>query len=179
MISIIVAYNGRQVIGNNLGKVPWHIPEDLKYFKQTTMGHPCIMGRNTWDSIPAKYRPLPGRFNIVVTRKQDGLEFHPDWQLAYRQSVEDAIAFAKTMDEEVFITGGAQVYRYCLDHNLVDRVLASEVKNHIDVEGATFFPDLKQLGWTGTVVKDYAEFAVMEYRKHDHHSDNQGAKGAG
>jgi dihydrofolate reductase len=161
------------VIGNNLGKVPWHIPEDIAFFKQTTMGHPCIMGRTTWDSIPTKFKPLPGRFNIIVTRGFRNFEF-PDNRrgadMAACESIEKAISLGRQYDPdgEVFITGGGKVYQYCLDHDLVDRVLASEIHNHLEVEGATFFPDLKQLGWTGTVFKDYAEFTVMEYRKsHD------------
>lgn len=167
MTTIIVAYNGKFVIGNNLGKVPWHIPDDLKFFKDTTMGHACVMGRKTWDSIPEKYRPLPGRLNVVVTRNHKDFPFPPNSynKVAACVDVETAIRHAKQFSPggEVFITGGAQVYNYCVEKGLVDRVLASEIKNHLDVEGATFFPDLKALGWNGKVVKQYPEFDVVEY----------------
>lgn len=170
-VTIIVAYNANRVIGNNLGFVPWHVPEDLKFFKETTMGSPCIMGRKTWDSIPQKYKPLPGRYNIIVTKGHRNFEFpdNPpkDTEMAACVSVENAITLGKqfTRTGEVFVTGGAQVYAYCVEHDLVDRVLASEIKNHLDVDGATFFPDIKQLGWTGTVVKEYDQFTVMEYKR--------------
>lgn len=108
MVTIIVAYNQNFVIGNNLGKVPWHIPDDLKFFKETTMGHACIMGRKTWDSIPPKYRPLPGRFNIIVTRGHRNFDF-PNGQsekMAACADIETAIALGRQFTEgEVFITG--------------------------------------------------------------------------
>lgn len=163
-VTIIVAYNEKFVIGNNMGKVPWHIPEDLKFFKEQTMGHPCIMGRTTWESIPEKYKPLPGRLNIVVSRSPERLGL-PQGVLQV-PSIEDAIGFSEWReDEEIFVTGGAKVYQYSIEHGLVDRVLASEIHNHMDVEGATFFPDLKALGWQGTPFRQYAEFDVIEYTK--------------
>jgi dihydrofolate reductase len=181
-ITIIVAYNGKFVIGNNLGKVPWHIPEDLKFFKETTMGHPCIMGKNTWESIPDKYKPLPGRANIIVTSHYRNFEFPKGpWpkgtEMAACVDPERAISVARGThpESEIFITGGGKLYRYCIEHDLVDRVLASEIKNHLDVEGATFFPNLKELGWTGTTLKEYDQFAVIEYRRgHEGRQDNQG-----
>lgn len=169
MITIIVAYNGKGVIGNNLGKVPWHIPADMKFFKDTTMGHACVMGRKTWESIPLKYRPLPGRYNVVVTRGHRGFDFPPGSSetMAACVDVETAIRHAKQFSPggEVFITGGAQIYNYCLEHNLVDLVLASEIKNHLDVEGAAFFPNLKELGWKGEILETHDEFDVVAYKK--------------
>jgi len=66
MITLIVAYNKNLVIGDDTGNIPWKIPEDLKFFKEYTMGKPCIMGRKTWDSIPSQFKPLKGRTNIIV-----------------------------------------------------------------------------------------------------------------
>lgn len=169
MPTIIVAYNGKQVIGNNLGKVPWHIPADLKFFKDTTMGHVCIMGRKTWDTIPAKYRPLPGRINVVVSRNPWEVTLpavqHPDALAVAMESVEDAIRWAENTlsKKEIFITGGAQIYNYCIDNGIADRVLASEIKNHLDVEGAAFFPNMNELGWQRTVLQQFPEFDVVEY----------------
>lgn len=167
MVSIIVAYNGKFVIGNNMGKVPWHIPEDLKFFKEVTMGCPCVMGRKTWESIPEKYKPLPGRPNYIVSRDVSKVELDETWNehVVVYPSVERAIEEAQTAypDKEVFITGGGEIYRYCIVNNLVDRVLASEIKNYIDVEGSTSFPDLKSLGWNGGLFKEFEEFTVIEY----------------
>lgn len=160
-VSIIVAYNGNFVIGNGLG-LPWRISDDLKFFKEQTLGFPCIMGRTTWDSIPEKYKPLPGRLNIVISRSPERLKL-PQGVVQFN-SIEEAILFCKWReDEEIFITGGAKVYNYCLEHNLVDRVLASEIHNHLDVEGAVLFPDLKKLGWEGKLIKEFADFNVIEW----------------
>ena len=167
-VTAIVAYNGKFVIGNDLGFVPWKIKEDLKFFKDTTMGHPCIMGRKTWDSIPAKFRPLPGRYNIVVTKNHQNFQFPENGRdsIAACESVEKAIALGRQMDPkgEVFITGGSQIYNYCIKYGLVDRVLASEINNYLDVVGASFFPDLKSLKWEGQALKEFEEFKVVEYR---------------
>lgn len=178
MRTIVVAYNERFVIGNNLGKVPWHIPEDLKFFKEATMGKACVMGRKTWESIPEKYRPLPGRLNIIVSRDPFMVSFPENtgsgtFTMAM-ESVEDAIKMGLTRklvgwkdDEanEVCITGGGEIYRYCINNGLVDRVLASEIKNHLDVDGATYFPDLKALGWHGEIIREHDDFNVVEYTK--------------
>ncbi len=156
-ITIVVAYNKNLVIGNGCG-LPWHIVDDLKFFKEVTMGKACVMGRKTWFAIPEKYRPLPGRHNIVVSR--DKIELGPNVSLC--SSVEEAIELGGS---ETCITGGGEIYRYCIENNLIDRVLASEIKNHLDVDGATFFPDLKKLGWQGKIIREFNEFDVVEYTK--------------
>lgn len=170
MNTIIVAYNEKGVIGNNMGKVPWHIPDDLKFFKETTKGGICIMGRKTWESLPSKYKPLSGRTNVIVTRTEVTVPTHRN--VMYEPSriyvcscLEEALNLFILGDEEVFITGGGEIYRYALKKNLVDRVLASEIKNHLDVPGATTFPNLKELGWTGKVIKQFPDFDVVEYLK--------------
>jgi len=140
------------------------------------MGHACIMGKNTWESIPKKFRPLSGRYNIIITRSHNSFDFPRDVDIEASKlplgicacvDVERAISHGKQYSPggEVFITGGAQVYNYCLEHNLVDRVLASEIKGHLDIEAGVHFPDLKKLGWSGTFVKDFDQFTVIEYTK--------------
>lgn len=101
---MIFARSSNGVIGLN-GAMPWHLPEDLAHFKKLTMGSPVIMGRRTWDSIPSKFRPLPGRTNVVVTRQ-------PDLQALGAQiagSLQDALALCQAASE-VWIIGGAQIY---------------------------------------------------------------------
>ncbi len=170
LATIIVAYNAKFVIGNDRGFVPWKIPEDLKFFKEQTMGHVCIMGRTTWESIPDKYKPLPGRTNLVITRDCKNihmpnlLTMPPNTGFGVYDSIEKAI-FSASEDQQIYITGGAKVYNYCLEKNLVDRVLASEIHNHLDVEGCTFFPDLKKMGWSGKTIKEFQEFTVVEYKQ--------------
>lgn len=163
-VTIVVAYNSNFVIGNQFGKVPWYIPDDLKFFKEFTMGKPCIMGRNTWNSIPEKYRPLPGRQNIVVTRNPDKFEVYDSF-VCTRPTVEMALETARVFRAEICVVGGGQIYKYFIENNLADRVIASEVKGYLDVEGSVFFPNLKELGWQGFVEKEYEEFSVIQYVK--------------
>jgi dihydrofolate reductase len=111
-IAAIVAMDEGRVIGNN-GEIPWHLPEDLAHFRATTMGGTVIMGRKTWDSIPPKFRPLPGRTNIVVSRNPDQLSL-PEGVLS-AASPDEAIQLAKRtpmrdLGGAIWIIGGAQLY---------------------------------------------------------------------
>src|SRR3954468_16198856 len=100
-LGIIYARSRNGVIGKD-GVMPWHLPEDLAHFKRTTLGAPVIMGRKTWDSVPARFRPLPGRRNVVVTRD-------PQWRAdgaEHATSLEQAIALCGDVPM-VWVTGGA------------------------------------------------------------------------
>lgn len=171
MVNMIVAYNKNFVIGDKFSKVPWHIPQELKFFKETTTGHACLMGRKTWESIPAQYRPLSERLNLIVSKDPEKVvlpEPKENAMVYVGSSIESCLDLCSqwlAVDQEVFIIGGAQVYRYCLDHDLVDRVLVSEIKGHLDVDGAAFFPDLTQLGWASTVMEEFDEFTVKDYKR--------------
>lgn len=139
LIGAIWAQAENGIIGAN-GTMPWHVPEDLAHFKRTTAGHPVIMGRATWNSFPAKFRPLPGRTNLVLTRdvsaheqlRQDGAE--------PVSNLEEAIALAKasTGGEEIWIIGGGQVYAQALE--LLD--LAVITKLEVAAQGDTSAPQL-------------------------------------
>jgi dihydrofolate reductase len=130
-----VAANG--VIGAR-GKLPWHLPEDLKHFKALTLGHPVIMGRKTWESFG---RPLPGRENIVVTRTA-GYEA-PGASVAV--SLDAALALCA--DEAVaFVIGGAELYAAALP--LAAGLVLTEI--HRDYEGDTRFPDFDRRAWRET-----------------------------
>jgi dihydrofolate reductase len=165
MVTIVVAYDENRVIGNQ-GGIPWHLPEDFKHFKRTTMGHSCIMGRKTWESIPSQFRPLPGRLNLVVTRDFRSHTTPPQATL-FLPTLEEAISASKILHpkKELFIIGGAQLYRYAIEHKIADRVLASEVKG--THEGDTFFPELPMEGLelvkSSKVLEEYDQFNVVEY----------------
>ncbi len=133
-LSIIVAIAENNVIGNN-NQLIWHLPNDLKYFKEITMGHHMIMGRKTWESIG---RALPGRTTIVVTR--DKSFSAPGALVAH--SLEDALEMAKT-DSEVFVVGGGELYRQSLP--LVNKFYLTRV--HRSFEGDTFFPEIDMSQW--------------------------------
>ena len=131
-ISLIWAQARNGVIGKD-GVMPWHLPEDLAHFKRTTLSHPVIMGRRTWDSIPPRFRPLPGRRNIVVTRQADwqetGVESAP--------SLVDALQKCEN-DRQVWIIGGAQIYAQALP--LADCVEVTEIGQ--DFDGDAYAPTL-------------------------------------
>lgn len=133
-ISIVVAMGRNRAIGKG-NTLLWHIPDDLKRFKALTLGHPVIMGRKTWESLPEKFRPLPERTNIVVTR-QAGYEAGG---ATVANSLEDARAAAARAsgNEEIFIIGGAQLYAEALPstHRLY-LTLIDDTK-----EGDVYFPE--------------------------------------
>lgn len=121
------------VIGRD-GGMPWHLPEDLAHFRRTTEGHPVIMGRRTWDSFPEKYRPLPGRTNIVITGRQQ-------WQApgaVVVHSLQDALTQAAGCPgaEEVWIIGGGKIFADAAD--IADTAVVTFIDS--DVDGDTFAP---------------------------------------
>ncbi|MBT4934358.1 MAG: dihydrofolate reductase [Rhodospirillaceae bacterium] len=136
IVALVAALGENRVIGKD-GGLPWHIPGDLKLFKQTTMGKPIIMGRKTWESLG---RPLPGRTNIVITRKPayraDGAEVAGD--------LAQALAVAGQQEgEEVMVIGGAEIYRLALPK--ADRLYLTEVA--LSPQGDALFPDFDQADW--------------------------------
>ncbi len=128
-INVIVATGKNLAIGKD-GQMPWHLPADLKYFKKTTLGHPVIMGRKTYESIG---RPLPGRLNIVVSRNHE-------YQAKGCQTVSslpEAFALAKTENEQAcFMIGGGQLYQEIIP--LADRLFITEIQENFEAD--TFFP---------------------------------------
>jgi len=139
IISLIVAADECNAIGKG-GTMPWHLPDEWKYFRDTTMGKPVIMGRKTWESIPEARRPLPGRRNIVVTRqegyKADGADVVP--------GVDEAVKLATVSSDEVFIIGGRQLYEYGVE--IADRLYFTRVHTEIG-DADTFFPFIDFLAW--------------------------------
>ncbi|RYU77708.1 dihydrofolate reductase [Hymenobacter persicinus] len=135
MIAIVVAVAQNGVIGRD-NQLIWHLPADLKHFKQLTTGHPIVMGRRTFEAIG---RPLPNRTNIVVTRQADWTA--PGCEVAY--SVPAALELARSLGEDVFVIGGGEIYRQALA--ATDTVYLTEV--HHDFEGDATFPELSPLEW--------------------------------
>lgn len=135
-ISMIVAVSGNHVIGMK-SKLPWRLPEDLKYFRKVTMGHRLIMGKKTFESLPPG--GLPGREIIVLSRN---LTQVPSGALCVCSSLEGALSLCQEK-EEVFIAGGAEVYRKAMDK--VQRLYLTKIEK--DYEGDTFFPDIDLSNW--------------------------------
>lgn len=158
---VAVAENG--VIGAG-GALPWHIKQDLQFFKSTTMGHVLIMGRKTWDSIG---RPLPGRKMIVITRQAS---FKPPAGVEVANSIEDAVTIAKSLEaahgEEVFVIGGGEIYEKTLP--IVDKVYLTMI--HKSYPGDTFYPFMLPLpGMKETKREDHFQnnppFSFLEFER--------------
>lgn len=155
-IMAAVARNG--VIGRD-GAIPWHLPDDMRRFRQTTTGHVLVMGRLTYESIG---RPLPGRTTIVVTRSQDWpAATEPPAGLVVAASLEEALREAARLDGETFIQGGAQLYAEALP--LADRLLVTWVD--ADPEGDTFFPDVDWAEWDEVERQEFDGGTWSTYRR--------------
>ncbi|MBT9551906.1 MAG: dihydrofolate reductase [Hydrogenophaga sp.] len=131
-LNLIYARAANGVIGKD-NALPWHLPEDLAHFKRTTLGCPVIMGRKTWDSLPAKFRPLPGRPNIVVTRDA---RWHAEGA-AVAHSLDAARALCPP-GSDAWVIGGAQIYAQALP--LANTVVVTEIAR--DFDGDAFAPAL-------------------------------------
>lgn len=146
-----------RVIGRD-NKLIWHIPEDLKRFKELTLGHPVIMGRKTFESIVAAIgKPLPDRPNIVVTRD-------PEWHfegVTVTYSLEEALSLARTLDsEEVHIGGGAELYKEALPY--IDRLYLTIIED--DKEGDTFFPPYEHEFTKVVTPEEWHDWKGLRYR---------------
>jgi len=160
-IALIAAVAANGVIGVD-GEMPWHLPADLAHFKRQTMGNPVIMGRRTYESIAAHLDgPLPGRMNIVLSRRDPDL--HEG--VVVVDSVGTALAEARavcTLDaeaDEIFVVGGATVYEQFLP--LADRLVLTELDDAYD--GDTRFPEWDDEAWTEHAREDHETFAFVEY----------------
>lgn len=160
MITLIAAVARNGVIGKD-NALPWHLPEDLRHFKALTMGHAVIMGRKTWESLPERFRPLPGRRNIVVTR-------NPAY-VAEGATVVASLAAAREKvgsGDTAFVIGGAELYAHALP--LAGRLELTEID--ADIEGDAHFPAFDHAAWrevkreTGTSAGGL-RFAFVSYER--------------
>ena len=132
--SIISALDKNRGIGNKNG-LPWHLPADLKHFSETTKGAAVIMGRKTWDSLPEKYRPLPGRLNIVVSRSEVPL---PEGTLL-AHSLDEALTLVEST-RKAFVIGGAMLYAEAIQHPACNELLLTEIEGQFDCDA--FFSEI-------------------------------------
>ena len=144
MISLVAAVSENNSIGKN-NQLLWHLPNDLKFFKNTTWGGVVVMGRKTFESVN---KPLPGRTNIVITKQTN-------WSaenVIVANSVSDAIQKARDLNfKEIFIIGGGEIYKESM--HLVNRIYLTKV--HTSIEGDTFFPELETEKWNLLSNKDF------------------------
>ncbi|MEC9209335.1 MAG: dihydrofolate reductase [Bacteroidota bacterium] len=154
-VALIVAVSENGVIGKDNDLI-WNLPNDMRFFKETTMGHHVIMGRKNFESIPHKYSPLPNRTNVVITRQANYIAEG----CATVNSVENALEVARENgDKEPFIIGGGQVYKIALEANLVDKIYLTKV--HHSFDGDTFFSELES---------EWKEVGRIDHKADDNHA---------
>lgn len=153
MLAIIAAISENNCIGKD-NALLWNIPEDMKNFKDITSGHIVLMGRNTWESIPEKFRPLPNRKNIVITRDENYLL--PEDVEKYFSIGE---ALKKYKNENVFVIGGASIYKQTID--IADKLYITEV--HKTFDGDVFFPEIDKNIWQEVEREDFDGFSFFQY----------------
>jgi dihydrofolate reductase len=138
-LSLIAAVSKNGVIGRN-NDLPWKLPDDMKYFKEMTKGHAVIMGRRNYESVPEKYKPLPYRVNIIVTRQKDFVA--PGCQVV--NSIEEAVKVGEASNKgEIFDIGGSEIFR--LGMPLAKRIYLTEIK--AEIEGDVYFPEFDRKQW--------------------------------
>lgn len=161
MITIIAAIAKNNALGKNNDLI-WHLPADLKRFKKITSGHHILMGRNTFESIG---KPLPNRTTIIITRNKD---YFKDGCLI-ANSLEEAIESAND-DAEIYVIGGAQIYKYAIENNLIDALDITLV--HHQFEADAFFPEIDAKIWKEVSREDFKadeknkfDYSFVSYRK--------------
>lgn len=151
---MIAAMSANRVIGIN-NDLPWHLPDDMKYFMETTSGSTVVMGRKNYQSIPDKFRPLPNRTNLVITRQPN----FKAYGCIVKTSMAEALHYAESQnDERVFIIGGGQIYKLAID--LVDTIYLTEIHTEIK-DGEVFFP---------AVNGDWQEVSRIPHEKDERHA---------
>ena len=145
-LTLIAAVAADNVIGWN-NSLPWHLPEDLRHFREITSGKAVLMGRKTWESLPGKFRPLPHRVNLVLTRRAD---WSAEGALT-AHSIDDALA-KLSQHSEVFVIGGAEIYEQCLPY--AARLVLTEIE--ASLQGDAHFPEWDR--------KDFQEVSRERHR---------------
>lgn len=170
-LSLIVAVANNNAIGQN-NDLLWHLPADMQFFKSTTTGHCVITGRKNYFSIPAKFRPLANRLNIVCTRNKAQFE-NEEGDFLLAESLEEALKLAEqhAQNQTTFIIGGGTLYREALEKNLVSEMYITHVE--ADFPNAdTYFPSVDFSGWTQEQLLDFKQnernpfnFKIVKYSK--------------
>ncbi|MCG6494054.1 dihydrofolate reductase [Kitasatospora sp. A2-31] len=146
--------------------MPWRLPEDLEHFRTTTVGHPVVMGRRTWDALPPRFRPLPGRRNIVVTRDPRWTAAGAERAGSVGEALELAAGSAASAAAQVWVIGGGQIYRAALEH----AVTLSVTEIDLSVAGDTYAPTLgpewsvvEEQGWRSSTTG--LRYRILRYER--------------
>ena len=157
IISLIVAIAQNGVIGKSNGEMSWHVKEEFQHFKNTTLGHPIIMGRKTFETLG---KPLKGRLNIVVTRNKS---YKTDFEeVVIKSSLQNAVEYCReSKPEKIFIIGGGEIYKQAI--NFVDEMIITFMK--FEAEGEVRFPEIKNADWNIEKINDHELFEIFRYER--------------
>ena len=165
-VALIVAMDREGGIGKN-NDLMWHLPSDMRFFKEKTAGQIVVMGRKNYDSIPEKYRPLPNRENVILTRNSS---FEAENCQVFNSMEACLEHYKNETDRIVFIIGGGEIYRQALEMNCVEEMFITHVDKVYDAE--TFFPKFDESKWAITEIashemddKHEAGYRIMNYRR--------------
>lgn len=150
---IIAAVDEENGIGKD-NKLPWHLPEDMKFFKNTTQGHVVVMGRKNWDSIPERFRPLPNRDNVVITRSL--IEYEGAMTF---NSIDDCLQYYD--DRDIFVIGGGEIYNQMMP--FVNEMYITHVEGTHNAD--VFFPEIKDSIWVGEEISNGEKFKIIHYKR--------------
>ncbi len=157
IISLIVAIARNGVIGKSNGEMSWHVKEEFQHFKNTTLGHPIIMGRKTFETLG---KPLKGRLNIVVSRNKNYQTNYDD--VIVKSSIEDAVEYCrKLLVEKIFIIGGGEIYKQAI--KFVDEMIITFMK--FTAEGEVIFPAINNNDWEISKISDHELFEIFHYQR--------------
>ncbi len=140
--------DAKRGIGKN-NDLMWHLPADMNFFKETTKNQIVVMGRRNYDSIPEKYRPLPNRLNVILTRNK---EFQAENCLVFNSLKDCLTHFENENERKVFIIGGGEIYKMALDVNCLDEMFITDVDGVFDAD--TFFPEFDEIEWKVEVLSE-------------------------
>lgn len=157
IISLIVAIARNGVIGKSNGEMSWHVKEEFQHFKNTTLGHPILMGRKTFETLG---KPLKGRLNIVVSRNKNYQTNYDD--VIVKSSIEDAVEYCrKLLVEKIFIIGGGEIYKQAI--KFVDEMIITFMK--FTAEGEVIFPAINNNDWEISKISDHELFEIFRYQR--------------
>lgn len=164
-VVLIVAMDKNRGIGKD-NDLMWHLPADMKFFRETTTGNVVVMGRKNFESIPEKFRPLPKRENVVLTRNTD---YTANGTLVFND-YKTCLKHYENSDKTVFIIGGGEIYALALEQNTIDEMFITHVDHVFDAD--TFFPAIDVNNWSQTTIftkekdgKNPFDFHIVHYLK--------------
>jgi len=162
--SIIVCIDKNRGIAKN-GQIPWHIAEDMKHFRETTLDQIVIMGRKTWDTLAPKFKPLPKRWNIIISSTLTRLLYDtkPEIEPVIASNLDEALNKIKDSSKQAYVIGGASIYQEAIKHPQCKELIVTELRQNFDCD--VFFPEFQTNWKESKIVLDQPQFQIKIYHK--------------